>query len=115
MKIGDVVTVRVTGRRARIVDERGSGFYAIEYLDNVTFRDWERRVHDRRTLMRHTRRSRPVRRDEIRARASAASTAGRNVTLSRYLPDPVSDPMDRERASLDEAGIYRASDLEAAE
>jgi hypothetical protein len=32
MKIGDMVTVRVTGRRARIVDERGSGFYAIEYL-----------------------------------------------------------------------------------
>jgi hypothetical protein len=62
MKIGDVVTVRVTGRRARIVDERGSGFYAIEYL-----------------------------------------------------PDPMSDPMDRERAPLDEAGIYRAGDLEAAE
>jgi hypothetical protein len=62
MKVGDVVTVRATGRRARIVDERGSGFYAIEYL-----------------------------------------------------PDPLSDPMDRERAQFDEAGIYRASDLEAAE
>ena len=63
MKIGDVVTVRVTGRRARIVDERGSGFYAIEYL-----------------------------------------------------PDPVSDPMDRDQArSSEEAGIYRASDLELTE
>ena len=31
MKVGDVVTVRVTGQRARIVDERG-GYYAIEYL-----------------------------------------------------------------------------------
>ena len=62
MKVGDVVTVRATGRRARIVDERGSGFYAIEYL-----------------------------------------------------PDPVSDPMDRERGQFDEAGIYRASDLELAE
>jgi hypothetical protein len=63
MKIGDVVTVRVTGQRARIVDERGSGFYAIEYL-----------------------------------------------------PDPVSDPMDRDQArSSEAAGIYRASDLELAE
>ena len=32
MKMGDVATVRVTGRRARIVDEPGGGFYAIEYL-----------------------------------------------------------------------------------
>jgi hypothetical protein len=32
MKIGDTVTVRATGRRARIVDERGNGFYAIEYV-----------------------------------------------------------------------------------
>ena len=31
MNIGDVVTVRVTGQRARIVEERG-GYYAIEYL-----------------------------------------------------------------------------------
>jgi hypothetical protein len=62
VKIGDVVTVRATGRRARIVEERGSGFYAIEYL-----------------------------------------------------PDPISDPMDRERAQSDEAGMYRESDLEAVE
>jgi hypothetical protein len=62
MKVGDVVTVRVTGRRARIVDERGSGFYAIEYL-----------------------------------------------------PDPMSDPMDRDTVRSDEAGIYRASDLELVE
>jgi len=63
MKPGDVVTVRATGRRARIVDERGSGFYAIEYV-----------------------------------------------------PDAISDPMDRGQArSLEEAGIYRASDLELAE
>jgi hypothetical protein len=63
MKIGDVVTVRATGQRARIVDERGSGFYAIEYL-----------------------------------------------------PDSMSDPMDRDQPrSSEEAGIYRASDLELAE
>jgi len=63
MKPGDMVTVRATGRRARIVDERGSGFYAIEYV-----------------------------------------------------PDVISDPMDRDQArSLEEAGIYRASDLELAE
>ncbi len=31
MKVGDVVIVRVTGQRARIVEERG-GYYAIEYL-----------------------------------------------------------------------------------
>jgi hypothetical protein len=62
MNIGDVVTVRVTGRRARIVDDRGSGFYAIEYL-----------------------------------------------------PDPMSDPMDRDTIRSDEAGIYREQDLELAE
>ena len=60
MKVGDVVTVRVTGQRARIVDERGSGFYAIEYL-----------------------------------------------------PDPMSDPLDRDQArSSEQAGMYRESDLE---
>lgn len=32
MNPGDTVVVRATGRRARIVEERGSGFYAIEYL-----------------------------------------------------------------------------------
>ena len=32
MKPGDTVTVRGTGRRARIVEERGGGYYAIEYL-----------------------------------------------------------------------------------
>ena len=32
MKAGDTVTVRSTGRRARIVEERGGGYYAIEYL-----------------------------------------------------------------------------------
>jgi hypothetical protein len=63
MKIGDIVTVRVTGQRGRIVDERGSGFYTIEYV-----------------------------------------------------PDPMSDPMDRDQArSSEEAGIYRASDLELTE
>ena len=62
MQTGDVVTVRATGRRARIVEERGSGFYAIEYL-----------------------------------------------------PDPSSDPMDRDSVQSDEAGMYRESDLEAAE
>ena len=62
MRIGDMVIVRATGRRARIVDERGSGFFAIEYL-----------------------------------------------------PDPVSDPMDQERAQFSEAGIYRAGDLDVAE
>ena len=46
MKIGDVVTVRVTGRRARIVDERGSGFYAIEYLPDPMSDPMDReRVH----------------------------------------------------------------------
>jgi len=32
MQPGDVVNVRVTGRRARIVEERGNGFFAVEYL-----------------------------------------------------------------------------------
>jgi hypothetical protein len=32
VNVGDVVTVRVTGQRARIVEERGSGYDAIEYL-----------------------------------------------------------------------------------
>jgi hypothetical protein len=62
MKVGDVVTVRVTGQRARIVDERG-GYYAIEYL-----------------------------------------------------PDAMSDPMDRDQArSSEAAGMYREQDLELAE
>jgi hypothetical protein len=32
MNVGDVVVVRATGRRARIVEERGAGYYAVEYL-----------------------------------------------------------------------------------
>ena len=32
MNPGDTVVVRTTGRRARIVEDRGSGFYAVEYL-----------------------------------------------------------------------------------
>jgi len=32
MRAGDTVTVRTTGRRARIVEERGSGYFAVEYL-----------------------------------------------------------------------------------
>jgi hypothetical protein len=32
MNQGDTVTVRATGRRARIVEDRGSGYYMIEYL-----------------------------------------------------------------------------------
>jgi|tagenome__1003787_1003787.scaffolds.fasta_scaffold14375044_1 hypothetical protein len=32
MQPGDVVTVRLTGRRARIVEERGSGYFTVEYL-----------------------------------------------------------------------------------
>ena len=32
MNPGDTVVVRATGRRARIVEDRGSGFFAIEYL-----------------------------------------------------------------------------------
>jgi hypothetical protein len=58
MQIGDTVTVRATGRRARITEDRG-GFYAIEYL-----------------------------------------------------PDSASDPMDRDTVRSEEAGLYRASDLE---
>src|SRR3954451_3893275 len=58
MQIGDTVTVRVSGRRARITEERG-GVYVIEYL-----------------------------------------------------PDPTSDPMDRETVQSNEAGLYRAEDLE---
>jgi hypothetical protein len=63
MKIGDVVTVRATGRRARIVDVRGGGFYGIEYL-----------------------------------------------------PEPQSDPLDRDMWGLGEGvGMYRGSDLEPVE
>ena len=36
MEPGDTVVVRATGRRARIVEARGSGFYAVEYLPDVT-------------------------------------------------------------------------------
>ena len=32
MKLGDIVTVRVSGRRARIVEEYGAGFYEVENL-----------------------------------------------------------------------------------
>jgi len=32
-----------------------------------------------------------------------------------YLPDPTSDPMDRETVQSDEAGLYRAEDLEPVE
>jgi hypothetical protein len=32
MEPGDTVTVRATGRRARIVEDRGRGYYAVEYL-----------------------------------------------------------------------------------
>ena len=32
MNAGDTVVVRTTGRRARIVEDRGNGFYAVEYL-----------------------------------------------------------------------------------
>ncbi len=60
--IGDVVTVRLTGQRARIMEERG-GYYAIEYL-----------------------------------------------------PDPMSDPMDRDQSrSSEAAGMYRESDLQLVE
>ena len=58
MQIGDTVTVRATGCRARITEDRG-GFYAIEYV-----------------------------------------------------PDSASDPMDRDTVRSEEAGMYRASDLE---
>lgn len=59
MQPGDTVTVRATGRRARIVEDRGSGYFAVEYL-----------------------------------------------------PDPSSDPLDRDTVqSEQEEGIYRAGDL----
>jgi len=32
MQPGDTVTIRVTGRRARIVEVRGNGYVAVEYL-----------------------------------------------------------------------------------
>ena len=32
MNPGDTGVVRATGRRARIVEESGNGFYAVEYL-----------------------------------------------------------------------------------
>jgi hypothetical protein len=60
MELGDTVTVRSTGRRARIVAEIGQGRYQVEYL-----------------------------------------------------PDLIDDPIDSDTApSEDEAGIYRASDLD---
>ena len=62
MNPGDTVVVRATGRRARIVEERGNGFYAIEYL-----------------------------------------------------PDPSSDPIDRDTVVSEEPGMYRGSDLERIE
>ena len=62
MNPGDTVVVRATGRRARIVEDRGSGFFAIEYL-----------------------------------------------------PEPSSDPIDRDTVVSEEPGIYRAGDLEVVE
>ena len=32
MNPGDTVVVRTTGRRARIVEERGNGYFAVAYL-----------------------------------------------------------------------------------
>jgi hypothetical protein len=32
MKLGDIVTVRASGRRARIVEAYGAGFYEVENL-----------------------------------------------------------------------------------
>lgn len=32
MQPGDIVAVRATGRRARIVEARGNGYVAVEYL-----------------------------------------------------------------------------------
>jgi len=32
MQAGDTVVVRATGRHARIVEERGNGYFAVEYL-----------------------------------------------------------------------------------
>ena len=62
MNVGDVVRVRITGQRARIVDEQ-SGYFTLEYL-----------------------------------------------------PDAISDPMDREMSRVAEAaGMYREQDLEPAE
>jgi len=36
MQVGDTVVVRATGRRARIVEERGNGYFAVEYLPDAT-------------------------------------------------------------------------------
>jgi hypothetical protein len=35
MKLGDIVTVRVSGRRVRIVEEYGAGFYEVENLPHL--------------------------------------------------------------------------------
>ena len=60
MEIGDTVTVRATGMRARLVEELGQGRYAVEFL-----------------------------------------------------PDPMTDPIDRDTVqSEDEGGVYRADELE---
>jgi hypothetical protein len=32
MQPGDIVAVRLTGRRARIVELRGNGYFTVEYL-----------------------------------------------------------------------------------
>ena len=32
MQPGDIVAVRATGRRARVVETRGNGYVAVEYL-----------------------------------------------------------------------------------
>lgn len=32
MQPGDIVAVRGTGRRARIIEQRGNGYVAVEYL-----------------------------------------------------------------------------------
>jgi hypothetical protein len=32
MQAGDTVTVRTTGRRARIIEERTNGYFVVEYL-----------------------------------------------------------------------------------
>jgi hypothetical protein len=62
MNPGDTVVVRSTGRRARIVEDRGNNYFAVEYL-----------------------------------------------------PDPSGDPIDRDTVVSEEAGIYRAGDLEVVE
>jgi len=36
MQPGDTVTVRGTGRRARIIEARGNGYFAVEYLPEVS-------------------------------------------------------------------------------